>query len=199
MSYIIYVADCETTGLDSRKNDILEVSFYRMSDDIQKTWCMHPFDMEAIDDVALKINGHKREDITLKTAEGKARYKNPSDVLVEIENWILEDGHTAEERILCGHNIPFDREFFQSTWNKAGSAETYPFGRRYVDTMVAEFMLDMAKGEYAEGYSQKNLGKKYGIKNDAAHTAAADTAQCKEIFVKQLEFLKKLLKTQNAI
>lgn len=197
MGYIIYVADSETTGLDSRKNDIIEVSFYRMSDDQQKTWCMHPFDMENIDDVALKINGHKREDITLKTVEGKARYKNPCDTLVEIENWILEDGHTAEERILCGQNIPFDREFFQSTWNKAGALETYPFGRRYMDTMLFELFHDLAKGEFAEGYSLKNLCKKYGVKNDSAHTAEADTKCTKEIFVKQLEFMKKLLKVNE--
>lgn len=193
MGYIIYVADCETTGLDAHKNDIIEVSFYRTSDEQQKTWCMHPFDMENIDDVALKINGHKREDITLKTAEGKARYKIPADVLVEIENWVLEDGCTAEERVLCGQNIPFDREFFQSTWKKAGASETYPFGRRYVDTMMFEFYTDFARGEFSEGYSLKNLCKKYGVKNDAAHTAAADTLACKEVFFKQLVLMKELL------
>ena len=197
MGYTVYVADCETTGLSYQKNDIIEVSFYRMSDDVQKTWCMHPFDMNNIDDVALKINGHKREDITLQTAHGKATYKDPISTLVEIENWIMEDGCTAEERVLCGHNIPFDREFFSATWAKANASETYPFGRRYIDTMVIQFALDMAKGEFGEGYSLKNLCKVYGTKNDAAHTAAADTRVCKEIFVKQIEMLKKLMKTNS--
>ena len=39
----------------------------------------------------------------------------------------------------------------------------------------------------------KNLIKKYGVVNTKAHTAAADTLATKEVFLKQVEYFKKLL------
>ena len=44
-----------------------------------------------------------------------------------------------------------------------------------------------------EGYSLNNLIKKYGVKNDKAHTAAADVKATKEVLMKQIEAFKKAL------
>jgi len=81
----------------------------------------------------------------------------------------------------------------EQLWIKCESKDSMPFGRRTVDTMQIEFFLDMCKGEMAEGYSLKNLTKKYGVKNEKAHSAAADTLATKEVFEKQVEFFKKIL------
>lgn len=193
MDYVIYVVDTETTGLE-RKHDVIECSFYRLSDDTQKTWFLKPFDVSTADAAALKINGHKLEDISHQTSYGKETYKDPKSTLIEIENWILDDGFKSEKRILCGQNIAFDKEHLLNTWEKAGSRETFPFGRRLIDTMSIEFVMDLAKGQMAEGYSLKNLTKKYGIKNEKAHTAEADTKATKEVFLKQIEYLKSIIK-----
>lgn len=193
MDYVIYIADVETTGLDSRKNDIIELSLFRLNDSASKTWCIKPINLENIESAALRINGHKLEDLRHETRIGKDRYLDPQKTIIEIENWILEDNVPNEKRILCGQNISFDKDMLEQLWSKCNSLDTFPFGRRLLDTMQIEFFLDWCKGTMAEGYSLSNLTKKYGIKNEKAHTAEADVKATKEVFEKQVEFFKKIL------
>lgn len=60
--------------------------------------------------------------------------------------------------------------------------------------MGIEFLLDLAKEDTNNNYSLNGLCKKYGVKNDAAHSAAADTRAAKDVFVKQIDYVKKLVK-----
>lgn len=194
MNYVFYVGDIETTGLDSHKHDIIELSLRRLGDDAQKTWCFKPLTPDTIDPVSLKINGHKLEDLLHKTKEGRDRYLDPISTLVDIENWLADDGVPAEKRFLIGHNIGFDKERLSVFWSKCGSESSFPFGRRQMDTMENALFFDYCMGEFAEGYSLANLNKKYGVKNEKAHTAAADVNATKEVFEKQVELMKKLIK-----
>lgn len=194
MEYVIYLTDTETTGLDSHVNDIIELSFYRLNDNVQKTWHIKPVNSEAIDPGALRVNGHKLEDLKLETKYGRDTYKDPASTIIEIENWIAEDGVPTENRILCGHNVHFDKGMLEQLWIKCKSIDSYPVSRRRsLDTMQIEFFLDWCKGSMADGYSLANLVKKYGVKNEKAHSAAADTKATKEVFEKQVEYFKKIL------
>jgi DNA polymerase III epsilon subunit-like protein len=193
MKYVLYVADVETTGLDTYNNDIIELSLLRLTDGEQKTWCIKPLDYDSIQPAALRINGHKLEDLRHETKVGKDKYIDPNKLLVEIENWIMEDGVPTENRVLCGQNIGFDKAMLERMWVKCNSKDSFPFGRRMVDTMMIEFFLDWCKGEMAQGYSLANLVKKYGVKNEKAHTAEADVKATKEVFEQQVAIFKKLL------
>lgn len=193
MDYVIYIADTETTGLDFVNNDIIELSMYRLNDHVQKTWCLKPINQDMIDAGALRINGHKLEDLKHQTKVGAERYKDPNKIIVEIENWVAEDNVPAESRILVGQNINFDKNMLERLWIKCNSKDSFPFGRRTLDTMQIEFFLDWCKGSMSEGYSLSNLVKKYGVKNEKAHTAEADVKATKEVFEKQVEFFKKIL------
>lgn len=195
MEYVIYVADVETTGLDNRLNDVIELSLHRLTDDVQKTWCLKPFNVNAIDPVSLKINGHKLEDILHQTKEGRENYLDPLKVMVEIENWVMEDGAPTENRILAGQNVGFDVDYLEQLWIKGQSKDSFPFSvKRKLDTMQIEFFLDLCREQMSEGYSLKQLTKKYGLKNDKAHTAAADVKVTKELLMKQIEFFREKLK-----
>lgn len=193
MDYVIYVGDVETTGLDSHLNDVIELSLLRLNDGEQKTWCLKPINCDTIDPGALRINHHKLEDLLHQTKEGREKYLNADKVIIDIENWLSEDGIPTENRVLCGQNIAFDRDMLLQLWTKCQSKDSFPFGRRVMDTMIMEFFMDWCKGSMAEGYSLNNLIKKYGVKNDKAHTAASDTLATKEVFLKQVEMFKKLL------
>lgn len=197
MEYVIYVIDVETTGLDDRVNDIIELSLHRLTDDVQKTWCLKPFNPNAIDPDSLRINGHKREDLLHFTKEGRERYLDPNKVIIEVENWIMEDGVPATQRIFAGQNAGFDKGFLEQHWIKGNSKDSFPFGRRTLDTMSIEFFLDLCRGTMDVGYSLANLTKKYGIKNEKAHSAAADVKATKEVLLKQVEFFKSKLR-ENA-
>jgi DNA polymerase III epsilon subunit-like protein len=198
MNYMIYVVDVETTGLDDHLNDVIELSLHRLSDDVQKTWCIKPFNPANIDPESLRINGHKLDDILHKTFEGRERYLDPNKVMVEIENWTMEDGVPTTQRILAGQNVGFDVGFLEQHWLKGQTRDSFPFNvRRQLDTMQIEFFLDLCKGQMSEGYSLNNLTKKYGLKNEKAHTAAADVKVTKEVLIKQIEFFQSKLK-ENA-
>ena len=196
-NYVIYIADVETTGLDPYKHDVIELSLYRLTDHVQKTWCLQPTNLNNIDAGALRVNGHKIEDLRHENKSGKERYQDPNKVIVDIENWISEDGVPTESRLLVGQNINFDKNMLEQLWNKCNSKDTFPFGRRTMDTMMIEFFLDWCKNTLSEGYSLNNLTKKYGIKNEKAHTAEADVKATKEVFEKQVEYFKKVLATQK--
>jgi len=194
MDYVIYVADVETTGLDNRINDVIELSLHRMTDDVQKTWCIKPFNPDAIDPDSLRINGHKREDLLHQTKEGRERYLDPVKLIVEIENWTMEDGAPTANRILAGQNVGFDVGFLEQMWIKAKARDSFPFSvKRQLDTMQIEFFMDLCRGKFAEGYSLNNLSKKYGLKNEKAHTAAADVKVTKDVLLKQIDVFKKAL------
>jgi DNA polymerase III epsilon subunit-like protein len=189
--YELYTIDTETTSIDPISGDILEISICRMSNNEQKTWCMFPLNKEGIQPEALRVNGHKIEDILHQTAAGKERYLDPRKIIVEIENWLMEDFTSSEDKILVGQNINFDKQFILELWKKCNSSETFPFNKKYsLDTMAIEFMIDYAKGEFAEGYSLYALTKKYGIINKNAHSAAADVRATVGVFNKQVAFLK---------
>lgn len=192
-NYIFYVCDTETTGLDHSLHSPIEISLIRLPDGEQKTWYLKPINFDTIEASALKINNHKLEDLKGETKEGRLKYLEPSKVIVDIENWLAEDMIPSDYRALIGQNISFDRNMLESLWKKCNSKDSFPFGRRFIDTMVIELFTDYCKNSFQEGYSLNNLIKKYGVKNDKAHTAVADTKATKEVFLKQVEFFKKIL------
>ncbi len=193
MDYVMYVADCETTGLDSHLHDVIELSLLRLNDGQQKTWCLKPFYPERAEAAALRINGHKIEDLRHETKEGRERYRDPNQVIIEVENWMMDDGVPANQRILIGQNIGFDHERFEQLWIKCNSKDSFPFGRRFMDTMVWAVMMDYVHGQMSDNYSLAGISKKYGIKNTAAHTAAADVVTAAEVFKAQVAEMRQKL------
>lgn len=198
MNYEFYLADTETTGLHVIDHDIIEISLLRLSSDEQKTWCLKPLNTNTISTDALRVNGHKLEDLLHQTKAGKERYLDPQKVIIDIENWVMDDGVPAQNRFLIGQNISFDKDRFEQLWNKCNSSNSFPFGRRMIDTMGIELFFDYCRQNFAEGYSLANLVKKYGVKNEKAHTAAADTRATKEVFLGQVSFFKKLLNNSES-
>lgn len=192
-NYSFYVLDTETTGLKSAKHSPIEISLIRLPDGLQKTWRLKAIDADNIDDGALRVNGHKREDITWITKVGRDTYLEPSKVLVDIENFVMEDGVSADRRFLIGQNVSFDKDMLEKLWDKCEASDSFPFGRRTLDTMIIELFIDFCKGEFADNYSLAAITKKHGIKNSKAHSAEADTLATKEVFLKQVELQKKLM------
>ena len=194
MSHVFYVADCETTGLDPQVNDIIEISLYRLSDDKQHTICLKPQNTESISDGALKVNGHKLEDLLHTTEYGRQTYLEPARAIVEIENFLMEDLSTSSDRVLVGQNIPFDMAFFKKLWDRNNQSDTYPFGRMYLDTMQIAVFLDYINGVDRKGYHLGGLVKDFEIKKDKAHTAAGDVKMTKDLFLKQVQLVKNGMK-----
>jgi DNA polymerase III subunit alpha, Gram-positive type len=191
--FSLFALDTETTGLDPTKHDIIEISIYRLNDDEQRTWFMKPSNYDAIEPDALRVNGAKLEDLKHQTKEGREKYRDPAIVLPEIEGWLLEDMTSPEDKILVGQNIGFDCDFIQALWAKNNASETFPFGTRprLLDTMQIELLLDLARGERSEYYNLGSLVEKHGVKRERAHKASNDTRMTKNVFLSQLDIVKK--------
>jgi DNA polymerase III alpha subunit (gram-positive type) len=193
--YIIYVIDTETTGLDAKENDVIEVSMCRFifgqKEREQKTWLIKAQHPETIDDVALRINKHKREDILCLTKYGKDNYKDPAAIVVEIEQWMADDDVSAVDRIFAGHNPVFDLDMLKELWSRADSSDTFPFmtraNDRVLDTKQLAAMIDVCTGRRRRFYNLSTLVKSFSVKKARAHTAAGDVQMTTDLLVKMLE------------
>lgn len=194
MEYVIYVGDVETTGIDDSIHDIIELSLWRSSDDSQKTWLIKAVNIESIQDKALSVNKHKREDISHNTKYGRETYLNPSEVIIDIENWILEDDVSIEDRAFVGQNPMFDIGFMKEFWKRQGSIDTFPFGPFIIDTLLLTRLIDLATGKKRKYYNLGKLIKSFGIPKGKAHKASEDVRMTKDLFFKQLNPLINVIK-----
>jgi DNA polymerase III alpha subunit (gram-positive type) len=203
MSYVQYVIDIESTGLDPIKNDIIEVCFWRLGDAESKTWWLTPLSPENIEEEALQINKHLREDILHQTKEGREKYRHPSEVLPEIEMWLMEDGAAAEERVFIGQNPMFDYEFLLALWRKMKVEKEFPFGywipnrdgternQGYIiDTMQLARFIDVCTGKKRARYGLGALVKDFGVTKSTAHRADGDVKMTKELYEKMIGVLR---------
>lgn len=193
--YTLYVLDTETTSLNHDKQDIIEFSAYRINDQEQRTWQMKALSPEYITEDALRVNGHKLEDITHQTKYGRETYLEPTKALAEIENWMMHDMAPPEERVLIAHNAMFDLLALRKLWEKCGNIDSFPFGNRplIIDTRQLEIFLDLVKEKRSEYYNLGSLVNKYKISKEKAHTAAGDVLMTKDLILHHLELFNKLL------
>lgn len=116
------VVDVETTGLDCKKNSIIEIGAVDFLNPKNRffTDCRAKPDSE-INDYALKINGHTREDIYsfLKSSQKTA--------IESFDSWL----RTVMDITIMGENPRFDLDFLAQAYNDAGMDS--PFGHRTID------------------------------------------------------------------
>lgn len=202
--FVIYVTDTETTGLDAVENDVIEISMCRLiipaEGDIiqdQKTWCLKALNPKTIQAEALAVNGHKRDDILHLTKYGKETYIHPSEVLPQIELWIMEDEASSLDRIFIGHNPNFDINAMQELWKRNNSIETFPFslerGNRILDTKQVAILIDICVGKRRKFYNLGSLVKDFGVKKGKAHQAAEDVRMTVDLLIKFITPLKKIM------
>jgi DNA polymerase III epsilon subunit-like protein len=203
MIYPLYFIDTETTGLDPTKNDIIEICFWREGEENSKTWHLKPVNPENIEDEALAINGHKKEDLLHKTQYGRDTYRDPAIVIPEIEAWLMEDCGASEDRIIVGHNPKFDYDFMIQCWEKQKSLESFPFGyltedrsgkkqnrSTLFDTIDLVKIVDICNSKRRKAYNLSACVKAFGITKAQAHRADGDVKMTKDLFEKIIEPLK---------
>lgn len=195
--YKMYVIDTETTGLSAVDNDVIEIAMCRLTmenkkiEQEHKSWLLKAMNPKTIQDEALKINGHQREDILHQTAFGRENYLLPEVVIPEIEMWMMEDGVSALDRIFVGQNPFFDVNALTELWKRQNSIETFPFSlennNRIIDTKQIVAMYDVCMGKRRRYYNLSSLVKAFSIKKGKAHRASEDTRMTCDLLIKLLE------------
>ena len=205
MSYVEYVCDTETTGLIPGVNDVIEICFWRIGDEESKTWRLKPLRPENIEDKALSVNKHLKEDLLWKTETGKATYLEPEKVLPEIEMYFMEDGAAAEDRVFIGQNPMFDYRFLVALWTDLKCQDNFPFGdwrqtregssennTIIHDTIEMVKRIDTWTGKKRKFYNLTGLAKDFGIPRAQAHRADGDVKMTKELYEKICAPFKKV-------
>jgi len=198
VGYTIYVCDTETTSLNPETGDVIEVSMCRLliskdgkHEREQKTWLIKALNPAGIEDEALAVSGHKREDITHFSKFGKENYRLAADVVAEIEEWIACDDVSAIDRIFAGQNPMFDVSHLQALWRKVGCENTFPFalekGNRIIDTRQIAILIDLCTGRRRQYYNLSSLVKAFGVKKGKAHQAAEDVRMTTDLLLAYLE------------
>jgi len=129
-----YLIDTETTGLNVKSHEVVQISIIRFKDRHQLSKYIIAEHPETASAEALKITGKTQADL-LKG--------DPKEMVVELCHSFLEqDQTTPEHRCIVGHNITrFDLRFLHALWEKCG--KIFP-ANLFLDTIP-----------YTKGYASK--------------------------------------------
>jgi predicted DnaQ family exonuclease/DinG family helicase len=166
-----YVAlDLETTGLDSRRDAIMEVGVvrFRVSFDNDRVRS------QVVDSWSSFVNPGRPipiqvQQLTGITPEQVGRAPRFGQVLGQLRRFVGDSP-------VVGHSIDLDLSFLRQN--------DYPFTNPAIDT----FELAGILVPHAARYSLAKLGEKLGLPNLCTHRALEDALATKELFVKLLEY-----------
>jgi DNA polymerase III epsilon subunit-like protein len=194
MGLSLIVADSETTSLDYNVGHVIEIALLNVSNGESKNWFLKPMDEKGIEPKALEVNGAKLEDLLWQTQTGKDKYKDPVETLPEIENWLNDVcGANIYNRVLVGHNIQFDYNYFKGLWGRCDAMDTFPFSQygNFIDTKSLTLLHDFLHEEQSIYYNLGACVKKFGIsKKFDYHGAASDVNATKLLFDELCKNLK---------
>jgi DNA polymerase III epsilon subunit-like protein len=171
--------DCETSGLDSEKNQILTFALVIDDDGVivfEREWKVAQTSWAVIDDYALKVN---KIDLVAHNASAV-----DEGVFVRELTEAL-----AKNRVFgstpYGHNLAFDIGFLRAACRRASRG--FPFGYHYGDSMVFALALRDAGLIGFRSAKLEELCAFFGIAGVNYHTALDDTRATRALY---LELLK---------
>lgn len=179
----IFYFDIETSGLDSKINDILTLSgLIEIDGEVKETIDLkiQPFNWESISDEALKVNGLTREEIKTFLPPREAFLKIQSLFKKYVDPY--KKNKTSEDKLLpAGYNVKFDIDFLNQFWKKNND--------NYFGSFIDYHALDLAsivlflkyKGLLKfPGYKLVDVANALGI-TFKAHEASEDIRITREI------------------
>jgi DNA polymerase III alpha subunit (gram-positive type) len=174
--------DIETTGLNSRENEIIEIAVIR----VRQNWSVgekpvfekifewsakiKPLHLETADPVALKINGYI-----------PSEWQDSIPLAQALKEFIEK----TENAIMVAHNVAFDSEFINAKLFDLKIQNKMHYHR--LDTVSFAFGKLYSAPEVGR-YSLGELCKYFGIINTKAHSALSDAQADFELFKKLMDF-----------
>lgn len=180
MSKILWL-DIETSGLDCRRNDVLQLAaLVEIDGEIveEKRFYFRPTNGSKVDKKALEVNGLKLKDVL--------NYPLAKDTLGKFKAMLTKyvDKFDKEDKfVLAGYYVQFDLNFLRETFKKQG--DNY-FGswffapvidvQTFVAICIARFNLRM------KNYRLETVCERMGIKL-RAHDAMSDIRATRRVYV----------------
>ncbi|MEI6316827.1 MAG: 3'-5' exonuclease [bacterium] len=178
--------DIETTGLDARMHEIIEIAVVR----VKQIWNVgekpifekvfewsakiKPQNLGVADPVALKINGYIASDWSES---------------VPLEQALREFAEKTDGAIMVAHNVAFDAGFLEENFARYNIANKMHYHR--LDTVSFAYGLLRDTPEVGR-YSLGELCKYFGIINEKAHSALSDARADFELFKKLMDYKREV-------
>lgn len=165
--------DIETTGLNLLKHEIIEIGCVLTTPGLEIIEefeiKIKPEKISNADPVALKVN-HYNE------ADWESAYKLEDAIKILLEK--------VKDCIMVGHNVVFDAEFLEYTFNKLQVENTLHYHK--LDTISLAW-AKLNKEPDFEHYSLRELCLRFDIKNEHAHRALSDARATFLLYKKLME------------
>lgn len=187
---ILYI-DTETTGLDPKANDIIQISgLVEIDGNIEEEFdiFMQPYDYSSVSQQALAIHGNSIEKI--KT------FQEPHKAHTELINLFSKyvnkfSSNKSDKFVCCGQNVRFDMDFMRQFFVKSGD----PYFGSWFDYHCIDLMALTSFLKYAGVLNVPNLkletvAKHFGHEFNA-HSAIDDIRMTRQL-IKELaqKFIK---------
>lgn len=153
--------DVETTGLDPRRHEIIEVGVIRVTADT----------LEELDSAYLRVRPEHIEDADPRTLSLNGYCERAWDgapQLIEALFWVSP---LLEGAALAAHNVSFDRAFLEAAWRHTGVVPP-PMDHHVLDTVSLAWPL-VTSGQL-ESLSLEAVCAHLGIARPIKHHALAD-------------------------
>lgn len=109
MRPLVFV-DCETTGLDPARHELIEVAVLRV----------HPQTLAVEAEVALKVRPERIEDADPEALRINGYSEEAWTDAVSLDEAMALIVPVLEGSMLAGHNVAFDRGFLDAAWKRVG-------------------------------------------------------------------------------
>jgi len=173
--------DTETTGLDPRRHELIELAYIR----VNQSWIpgekpvfeelyewsvkVRPEHIVTADPVSLKVAGYSPDE-----------WRTADDVLTALQEF--SDG--TQGAIMVAHNVAADAAFIDTALSTHGMQNKMHYHR--LDTVSMAY-AKLHGAPDVHRFSLAELCKYFGIINPDPHSALADARACFELFKKLME------------
>lgn len=182
--------DTETTGVDSRVNEIVQfAAIVEIDGNVveEVNWNCHPTRWDHISPDALQTTGLTLE--KLKT------FGSPGVMMANIHKLFdrhIDKFNKQDKFYPAGHNVQFDLDFLQAFWKQ--HADSYGTGSyqnwRCLDTRILANFLAMIGQINTQDLKLSTLCQHYGIEIQA-HDAMSDIRATRMLMQKMTEALRR--------
>ena len=187
--------DCETTGTNAFKNDVIQIAGYIFIDGKKKeefNFKCQPFLYENIDEKALEITG-----LTVREIKYFEKPEVVYEKVLKIFDKYIDKYNKKDKFILCGYNVDFDKDFLNSFFKKNGNNYFFSYVGSVKDPFKVLIYLKSI-GHYQGGSLKLSEICKYlGIEILNAHDAMEDIRATKYLIEKIDKLLKNVYIEKN--
>lgn len=181
MSKVLYF-DTETTGLDPKINDIIQLAMIIEIDGVVKgeyNFKCQPFDYDSIEPEALLTHGIKVDEI--RTFPKPAAFYND---LMMVFDGCVDRFNKADKFLPAGYNTVFDLNFLAEFLKKANPGDKYGLGS-FIKWAPFDLLAHLRNKAFVKGsdlpnFKLETVAKAHGIELDA-HDALADIRAAREL------------------